>query len=238
MEKQKNKHKISDNKHFSPTFLLLAVTFCVCLIISNLMEIKTVMIGPLTITAGVVVFPLSYIINDCIVEIYGFAKARLVIWLGFAMNLIVTLLLQVGIWLPGSPSWEGQTAMELMYGAVPRIFIASFTAFLCGSMINAYVMSRMKGGIREGQGFTLRAIVSTLWGETVDSAIFFPLAFGGILPWSMLCQLTITQVILKTLYEILILPVTLQVVKKLRKIEGGETDDRGISYKWWQVTDF
>ena len=120
--------------------MLLAVTFCVCLIVSNLMEIKTVDLGPLTITAGVVVFPISYILNDCIVEVYGFNKARLVIWLGFGMNMLVSLLLQLGVWLPGADSWTGQEAMATVFGAVPRIFAASFIAFLCGSMVNAYVM--------------------------------------------------------------------------------------------------
>ncbi len=168
---------------FSPLFLLLAVLFCVCLIVSNLMEIKTVAVGPLVITAGVVVFPISYVINDCIVEIYGFARARLTIWLGFAMNLLVSLLLQLGILLPGADSWHGQEAMEMIFGAVPRIFAASFAAFLCGSMVNAYVMSRMKRASQQGRGFSLRAIVSTIWGEGVDSIVFFPIAFGGILSW-------------------------------------------------------
>ncbi|MGM3371908.1 queuosine precursor transporter, partial [Escherichia coli] len=85
------------------------------------------------ITAGVIVFPVSYIINDCIVEIYGFARARFVIWLGFLMNLFVTVLLQIGLWLPGDAAWTGQSAMQLVFGAVPRILAASFTAFICGS---------------------------------------------------------------------------------------------------------
>lgn len=204
----------------SVTFMLLAVTFCVCLIVSNLMEIKTVDLGPLTITAGVIVFPISYILNDCIVEVYGFNKARLVIWLGFGMNLLVSLLLQLGIWLPGSESWTGQEAMTTIFGAVPRIFAASFIAFLCGSMVNAYVMSRMKVA-SGGRRFSLRAIVSSLWGEGVDSVIFFPIAFGGILAWSEIGMLILTQTLLKTAYEILILPVTLRAVKFLRDHEGG-----------------
>ena len=222
---------------FSLTFLLLTVTFCVCLIVSNILEIKTVQLGPLTITAGFVVFPLSYIINDCIVEIYGFAKAKLVIWLGFMMNLIVTLLLQIGIWLPGADTWTAQEAMEMIYGGVPRILAASFTAFLCGSMVNAYVMSKMKTASKGGKGFSVRAIVSTLWGESTDSMIFFPLAFGGILPTRVIISLIVTQALLKTLYEIIILPVTLLAVKRLRAIEGGDADDRGVSYKWWNLTD-
>ncbi len=221
----------------SVTFMLLAVTFCVCLIVSNLMEIKTVDLGPLTITAGVVVFPISYILNDCMVEVYGFAKARLVIWLGFGMNLLVSLLLQLGVLLPGADSWHGQEAMEMIFGAVPRIFAASFIAFLCGSMVNAYVMSRMKLSSAPGRGFSLRAIVSSLWGEGVDSMIFFPLAFGGVLSWAEIGSLIVTQTFLKTFYELLILPVTLRVVKRLREFEGEEAPARPKSYKWWRINE-
>lgn len=227
---------------FSPVFLLLAVLFCVCLIVANLMEIKTVELGPLTITAGFVVFPLSYIISDCIVEIYGFARARLVIWLGFAMNLLVTLLLQLGLALPSHPTWHYQEAMEVVFGATPRIFAASFAAFLCGSMVNAYVMSRMKSAATKpasAAGFSVRAIMSTLWGEGVDSAIFFPLAFAGTLPWGVIVTLCVTQALLKTLYEILVLPLTLRVVKLLRAHEGvmAEADERPKSYKWWRINE-
>lgn len=222
----------------SVTFLLLAVTFCVCLIVSNLMEIKTVDLGPLTITAGVIVFPISYILNDCIVEVYGFAKARLVIWLGFGMNLLVSLLLQLGILLPGADSWTGQEAMTMIFGAVPRIFAASFIAFLCGSMVNAYVMSRMKiaaGG--SSGGFSLRAIISSLWGEGVDSVIFFPIAFGGVLAWNEIGMLIVTQTVLKTLYEVLILPVTMRVVSALRRYEGDLPAEAPKSYKWWKINE-
>lgn len=213
-------------------FLVLTVLFCVCLIVSNLIEIKTVDIGFATITAGMVVFPLSYIINDCIVEVYGFRKARTVIWLGFAINLLVTLFLQFAILLPGADSWQSQDAMEAVYGTVPRILGASFVAFLCGSMVNALVMSKMKVA-SGGRHFSLRAIVSTLWGEGTDSIIFFPLAFGGILPWREIVSLIVAQALLKTAYEIVILPVTLKVVKKLKSIESTDTYDRGISYSWW-----
>lgn len=234
-----NKSTAACRPAFSPTFLILAVIFCVCLIVANLMEIKTVELGPLVITAGVIVFPVSYIINDCIVEIYGFARARFVIWLGFLMNLFVTVLLQIGLWLPGDAAWTGQSAMQLVFGAVPRILAASFTAFICGSMVNAYVMSRMKMRAgNNGRGFSLRAIVSTILGEGADSAIFFPIAFGGVLPWSTVVTLILTQTLLKTCYEILILPVTLRIVKRLRSIEGSvAVDDNEKSYKWWKINE-
>ena len=110
----------------------------------------------------------------------------------------------------------------MVYGAVPRIMGASFMAFLCGSMVNAYVMARMKAGREGTRGFSLRAIVSTLWGEGVDSCIFFPLAFGGVLPVRAIVALIVTQTLLKTAYEIIILPVTLRLVRRLRRIEGAD----------------
>lgn len=202
----------------TPTFLVLTVLFCICLIVSNMMEIKTVPLGPFTITAGVVVFPISYIINDCITEVYGYSRARFVIWLGFASNLLVSLLLQIGILLPGTAGWDGQEAMEQIFGAVPRIFAASFTAFLCGSLANAWIMSRMHRAAGSARGFSTRAVLSTLGGETIDSAIFFPIAFAGTLPWSVITALMVSQALLKTLYEIVALPVTITIVKRLRRI--------------------
>lgn len=206
------------HRGYSPLFLILTLLFCICIIVSNLMEIKTVPFGPLNITAGVIVFPLSYIINDCIVEIYGFRKARFTIWLGFGANFLVTMLLQIGIMLPGTPEWHHQEAMSTIFGSAPRIMAASFSAFLCGSMVNAYVMSRMKLA-RGEKGFSVRAIVSTLFGEGVDSLIFFPIAFGGVLSWTMIFSLMVTQIVLKTLYEIIVLPCTIFVVRRLRSIE-------------------
>ena len=223
---------------FSLTFLLLSSLFCICLIISNLIEIKTIDVGSFfTITAGVIVFPISYILNDCIVEVYGFRKARLMIWMGFAANLLVSFFLQVAILLPGGDAWELQGAMESIYGSVPRIMFASFTAFLCGSFVNAYVMSKMK--LSSGtKNFSLRAIVSTLWGEGVDSLLFFPIAFAGVFPWSVIFSLIITQALIKTAYEIIILPITIRVVKRLKRIEGGEEIiDKDISYKWWKINE-
>lgn len=222
-------------------FMLLSVLFVVCLIVANLVEIKTVDLGWFTVTAGLVVFPVSYIINDCVVEVYGFRKARLMIWTGFAMSLLTALFLNVAIWLPGGTDWHGQEAMEAVYGAVPRIMGASFTAFICGSMVNAYVMSRMKacaGQRMNSRGsFSMRAIVSTLWGESVDSMVFFPIAFGGILPWDTILSLIVTQAFLKTAYEIFILPVTLVVVRRLKNLERLDTVDTSVDYRWWRLSD-
>ncbi len=239
--------KTSDRRHtVSVPFMLLCCLFSVCLILSNLLEIKTIDLGWFTLTAGVIVFPISYIINDCVVEVYGFRKARLMIWTGFAMSLLTVVLLQIGIWLPGGSEWEMQTAMAQIYGAVPRMMLASFAAFLCGSLVNAYVMSKMKSKAHRGsramaekrKSFSLRAVISTLWGESVDSLIFFPIAFIGILEPQTILSLIITQVIVKTLYEVAVLPLTIWLVRRLKRIEHLSNVDTDISYRWWQITDF
>lgn len=224
-------------KRFSLTFLLLTVCFSVFLILANLLEVKIVDLGILTATGGLIVFPMSYIINDCIVEVYGFRMARLAIWLGFFMNLMAVIVIHLAMWLPADASWNGQAAFETVFDSSARILSASFTAMICGSMVNAYVMSKMKLG-NQGRHFSLRAVASTLFGETVDSLVFFPIAFYGVLPNTTLLMLIITQAGLKTVYEIIALPVTVRVVKYLKSKENLDVFDHKISYKWWRVFDF
>lgn len=159
------------------------------------------------------------------------------------MSLLTATMLNIAIWLPSGDDWQSQNAMEEIYGSVPRIMFASFAAFICGSMVNAYVMSRMKRAAINSKSnatwdFSLRAIISTLWGEGVDSVIFFPIAFLGTLPTTTIFTLIISQALLKTGYEILILPITVLVVKRLKRIEGEDTiDSASTNYSWWRMTD-
>ena len=158
--------------------MVMGILFCTCLIASNLLETKILQFTPsFTITAGVLCFPLSYILNDCVAEVWGFRKARLIIWSAFLMNFLVVALGQLAVLLPAASFWkENEAHFNFVFGLAPRIAVASFLAFLVGSFINAYVMSRMKLRSR-GRHFSARAIVSTLFGEGADSLIFFPLAF-------------------------------------------------------------
>ncbi len=213
----------------SVPFMVLGIVFCVCLVTANLLETKVIQLGPIAVTAGLVVFPVSYIINDCIAEVWGFRKARLIIWLGFLMNFMTVALGQLAVALPAAPFWEGEAGFNFVFGMAPRIAIASLLAFLAGSFINAYVMSRMKLA-SEGKHFSARAILSTVFGESVDSLIFFPLAFGGLMPPAELGKMMLIQVVLKTLYEIIVLPVTIRVVRYIKHIDGSDTYDEGISY--------
>ena len=209
--------------------MLLGILFNVCLIAANLLETKVIQVFGITVTAGLLVFPVSYIINDCIAEVWGFRKARLIIWLGFAVNFAMVALFQLAVALPAAPFWEGDAAFRFIFGLAPRIAAASLAAFLLGSFLNAYVMSRMKIASR-GKHFSARAVLSTLAGESADSLIFFPLAFGGLVPAQELIKMMAIQIFAKTAYEIVVLPVTIRVVNFLKKIEESDAYDTDISY--------
>lgn len=220
----------------SVPFMLLGILFNVCLIAANLLETKVIQVGSLTVTAGLLVFPISYIINDCIAEVWGFKKARLIIWSGFTMNFFVVALGLIAVAIPAAPFWEGEEHFDFVFGMAPRIVAASLMAFLVGSFLNAYVMSKMKVASR-GRHFSARAILSTLAGETADSLIFFPVAFGGIIAWRELLIMMCIQIILKSMYEVIILPVTIRVVKAIKKIDGSDVYDTNISYNVLKVKD-
>ncbi len=220
----------------SVPFMLLGILFNVCLIAANLLETKVIQVFGITVTAGLLVFPVSYIINDCIAEVWGFRKARLIIWSGFAMNFFVVMLGLIAVALPAAPFWEGVPHFNFVFGMAPRIVAASLSAFLVGSFLNAYVMSRMKVA-SGGRHFSARAIWSTVAGETADSLIFFPVAFGGIIAWQELLVMMCIQIVLKSLYEVLILPVTIRVVNAIKRIDGSDVYDEGISYKVWKISE-
>lgn len=171
---------------FFPALLIMGVVFCVCLICSNLLEVKMISLGGITATAGLIVFPISYIINDCIAEVWGYRKARLIIWLGFLMNLMAIIFIQIAIILPSALFWDGQKSFETVFSSTPRILLASFIAFLVGSFLNAYVMSKMKISSK-GKHFSLRAITSTVVGESADSLF----VFSYRIRWSSPCKRTI-----------------------------------------------
>lgn len=220
----------------SVPFMLMGILFSVCLLTSNLLETKVIQLFGITTTAGLIVFPISYIINDCIAEVWGFKKARLIIWCGFASNFLLVVFSQIAILLPNAPFWEGEEGFNFVFGLAPRIVVASLIAFLAGSFINAYVMSKMKLASK-GKNFSARAILSTLAGESIDSIIFFPIAFAGLVPTDQLFIMIITQAVLKSLYEVVILPITIRVVKYIKKIEGCDVYDQDISYNPLKVRD-
>ena len=222
-----------DNK-VSVLFMLFSILFCVCLIAANVLETKHIAIAGISLTGGLIVFPVSYIINDCVCEVWGYKKARLLIWVGFAMNFFFVLLGALCDFIPGAPYWTNDAGFHAVFGLAPRIAAASFLAFICGSFVNAYVMSRMKLS-SGGRNFSLRAVVSTIFGEGVDSIIFFPLALWGGVPTEELPWLMLWQVVLKTAYEVVALPLTIRVVNYVKKYEQEDTYDKGVNYSIWKV---
>lgn len=228
--------KLKENK-VSVLFMLFSVLFSVCLIAANVLETKQIAVGTISLTGGLIVFPISYIINDCICEVWGYQKARLLIWLGFVMNFFFVLVGALCDAIPGASYWTNDEGFHAIFGLAPRIAIASFVAFLCGSFVNAYVMSRMKIASK-GKHFSIRAVVSTIFGETTDSILFFPLALYGVVPTSELPRLMFWQVILKTVYEIIVLPFTIKLVQYVKQKEGEDVYDNHINYSIWKIFSF
>lgn len=222
-------------KQVSVLFLLFSMLFCVCLITANVLETKQMAFGPISITGGLIVFPVSYIINDCVCEVWGYRKTRMLIWLGFSMNFLFVIFAALCDAIPGAPYWDNEAGFHAIFGLAPRVAAASFVAFIVGSFANAYVLSRMKVSSK-GKNFSLRAIMSSILGETADSLIFFPLALGGVVPNSELPVLIVSQIALKTLYEIVVLPITIKVVKFTKRHEGIDEYDNNIKYNIFNIS--
>lgn len=218
----------------SVLFMLFSILFCVCLISANILETKQISVLGISLTGGLIVFPISYIINDCVCEVWGFQKARLLIWTGFAMNFFFVAMGALCDWIPGAPYWTNEAGFHAIFGLAPRVAAASFVAFIVGSFANAYVMSKMKIHDK-GRNFSLRAILSTIVGESFDSVIFFPLALGGVVPTEELPKLMLWQVLLKTVYEVIALPITIRIVKALKEHEGEDTYDNDVNYSIWKI---
>ena len=228
--------------------MIAGILFCTCLVASNLLETKVFRaFDSITLTCGFIVFPISYILNDVIAEVWGYRKARLIIWLGFIMNFFVVIVGGIACSLPAAVEGSDE-AFKQVFAFAPQVAIASLLAFIVGSFLNALIMSKMKMANRNKGNFTyhfsLRAILSTLVGESADSLIFFPLAFYFFpliflgepqLPLSVMLELMLTQVVAKTLYEIIVLPVTIQMVKWVKQLDGSDVYDDGISYSAFKI---
>jgi len=221
-------------KTVSVLFMFAGILFAICLLISNILATKIILIGSWAAPAGVLIFPIAYIINDVIVEVWGYQKARLIIWSGFAVNLLAAIFFTLAIVVPAAPFWQNQTAFSTILGSTPRIIVASLLAYLTGSFLNAFVMSKVKV-LMKGRDFSVRAILSTLVGEAADSFIFIIIAFAGNLPFNVLIGMIFTQATIKTIYEIVILPFTILVVNWVKKVEGVDTFDESISYNPFSI---
>jgi hypothetical protein len=210
-------------------FSFIAAGFVATLIVSNLIAVKLFALGPLVLPAAVIIFPISYIFGDVLTEVYGYARARQVIWTGFFWNLFAVGAIWVGGLLPAAPFWTDQAAYNTIFGFAPRLLAASFVAYLFGEFLNSFVLAKMKVA-SQGRHLWMRTIGSTLVGQLADSAIFLTLAFAGTMAPAQLGQLIVTQWLFKSVYEAAITPVTYLVVNGLKRAEGIDVYDRETNF--------
>jgi queuosine precursor transporter len=199
-------------------FVACTALFVTCLLTANTIAAKLVTVGGLTLTAGIVIFPISYVVGDVLTEVWGYAATRRVIWLGFACNALMVAAVWVGGELPAAPFWKGQAAYEEILGHAPRIVLASFVAYLVGEFANAIVLARLKVAT-QGRWLWLRTIGSTVVGQGLDSVVFVALAFAGSVPAAALAGVAVAQWAVKVAYEAAATPLTYAAVAWLKARE-------------------
>jgi queuosine precursor transporter len=214
---------------FSIWFILVVALFITSLITANLVAVKLIDIAGLIMPAGVVIFPISYIVGDVLTEVYGYQQARRVIWLGFLCNLLVVMTIMLLERLPAPGFWDGQDAYERILGFTPRLLLASFLAYLVGEFANSAVMAQMKVAT-EGRFLWMRTIGSTIVGQGLDSSVFIVVAFYGAMPTGVLVNTVLIQWVVKSVYEALATPVTYVVIRNLKSREKTDVYDTDTSF--------
>lgn len=218
-------------------FDFVMVAFVVVLVCSNLIgpakaaQIELPLIGAVTFGAGVLFFPISYVFGDILTEVYGYARARRVIWTGFAALLFASIMAAIVVALPPAPGWENQRVYEIAFGNTWRIAGASMIAYFCGEFVNSVVLAKMKVWTA-GKWLWTRTIGSTIAGEAVDSALFYPLAFygTGIIPDDKLPAVMLAQFVAKVAVEVVFTPVTYRIVAFLKRAEHEDYYDRRTKF--------
>jgi uncharacterized integral membrane protein (TIGR00697 family) len=223
-------------------FEFVMVAFVVVLVCSNLIgpakiaSVDLPLWGPYVFGAGVIFFPISYVFGDILTEVYGYSRARKVIWSGFAALGFAAIMAATVVALPPASFWKHQPAYEVAFGNTWRIVIASMLAYFCGEFVNSYVLAKMKIWT-SGRALWTRTIGSTIFGEAVDSAIFYPLAFynTGIIPNEALPTVMLAQFLTKTLVEVVFTPVTYAIVGFLKRAENEDYYDRNTDFNPFKV---
>ena len=206
---------------FSILQLILTLLFVLALVISNIITAKQIQLPfGLVTTGGFFIFPITYILSDVFSEVYGYKWSRITCYMGFLANLIAVIIFTLVIHTPSPDYFENAGAFSIVLGNTPRILFASLLAFVLGDFVNDKVFAKMKLKHKDDhKGFGVRAILSSLFGEMTDSLIFYPLCFLGAVPFTALLIMMGTEVVIKTGYEVIILPITRLVMKKVSNYE-------------------
>lgn len=211
--------------------LLIPITglFVATLLISNTLDTKIFSVLGTTLPAGIILFPLAYVFGDVLTEVYGFATARRIIWTGFAALLLMLVSYEVARALPPAGFWSNQASFDAIFSHVPRIVAASIVAYLCGEFTNSYVVARMKVA-QDGKHMGVRFVASTIVAQAVDTTVFVMVAFLGVLPTAAIIPLILSGWAAKVAWEIVALPLTLPLVRAIKRIEGADVFDRTTSF--------
>lgn len=223
------KNIIMKDERVSVWFVMIVAVFVTSLITANIIAVKLAQVGDIVFPAGVVIFPISYIFGDVLTEVYGYRRARLVIWLGFICNLLTVGAIWLAQILPSASFWQGQDAFVQILGYTPRLLLASFSAYLVGEFANSFVLAKMKIATG-GKWLWVRTIGSTLVGQGFDSSVFITVAFIGSIPTAGLLSTIITQWLMKSIYEAVVTPLTYGVVNFLKKTEGVDVFDHETNF--------
>jgi uncharacterized integral membrane protein (TIGR00697 family) len=210
--------------HFSYRFVAVVAVFITCLITANIIIVKQVEILGVTLPAGIVIFPLSYVFGDILTEVYGFATARKVIWLGFLCNLLAVFAIWLAQVIPASPVFDAQAAYERILGSTPRFLAASFLAYIAGEFTNAIVLARMKV-LTRGRWLWMRTIGSTVAGQLADTLLVLAIGFGGVLHWEVIALMGLSHWVAKVTYEVIATPLTYWLVGYLKRVEKTDVYD-------------
>lgn len=217
------------SRDLSPLFLGFTCLFLTCLLLSNIIAGKIVMFLGLTLPAAVILFPITYIVGDVLTEVYGYHRARLVIWIGFLACFLMTAVFWIALRLPYPAFWQNQSAYQSVLGFTPRLVLASLVAYLFGEFANAMILSKLKL-LCAGRWLWLRTIGSTLVGQALDTGVFIIAAFTGVVPGPVLMGMLIGQYLWKVGYEVLATPLTYLAVGWVKRREGVDVYDYGVNY--------
>lgn len=233
----KNIDGVSGARRHFRYFDYVMAAFVAILLLSNLIgAAKLATVWGYTFGAGILFFPLSYVIGDVLTEVYGYANARRCVWMGFGALIFMAFMSYVVVAMPAAEGWDGQAAYESVFGSTWRIVAASVLAFWAGEFVNSFVLSRMKI-ITKGKHLWARTIGSTVFGQGVDSLIFYPVAFLGIWTHEQVLTVMVTNWLLKVLWEAALTPVTYAVVGWFKQREGVDVYDTGIDFSPFAKTD-
>lgn len=221
-------------KHYK-YFSFITGIFCAALIVSNVLDTKFFQIGSTAFPAGIILFPVVYVFGDVFTEVYGYKQSRKAIWAGFFSLLILVVTLEIARQLPPADFWKDQAAFEIILGKVWRIAAASITAYLCGEFVNSFTVAKLKLK-QQGKSMPIRFVTSTVLGQAVDTAVFIIIAFAGTMPVAAMVTVFLSAWAFKVIWEVVALPITIPLVKWLKRSEDEDYFDEGTNFNPFRLS--